>query len=240
MLRPTALLPIAALLMCLGGLGEEACEADEAGLLQSIAKADGRRADGAPVLLETPRTIAEVFERHLRVAVEEAVQKHREDESGLPPNTAKVSWFISDVERGAQVGITWAHGCDSVGKRTGSCVFPKKDDNPATMRMKVAKPVDSKARLVTSLQVKAALINLQMSADCALCGETCTIALPMGDPMVLTLPDCPLPSQSFDVQASSTDLSFIPPFIHGSITSHNVFQRGDGSTIGGVYVVISV
>eukprot|EP00408_Alexandrium_pacificum_P011032 CAMPEP_0171234602 /NCGR_PEP_ID=MMETSP0790-20130122/41516_1 /TAXON_ID=2925 /ORGANISM="Alexandrium catenella, Strain OF101" /LENGTH=259 /DNA_ID=CAMNT_0011700889 /DNA_START=57 /DNA_END=836 /DNA_ORIENTATION=- len=239
-----------ALLLWQGMLGDEACEADEAGLLQSKAARVGARAGGAPAVLETPRLIADLFQTHLKEALDKAIQQNEKDGYGWSPKstrkhapapspppaasafgTAAVTWNFSNLEQGDAVRMIWDHGCDSEGKLTGKCVFPKQDHNPSRMHVKVAKPVDDKARIKTSLEVKAFLINFKMSADCALCGPKCIIQLPAGAPSVMTLPPCPLPEHEFDVNMSAVDLSFMPSFMHGAITSHTSFVRGTGSPI---------
>eukprot|EP00408_Alexandrium_pacificum_P067822 CAMPEP_0171171714 /NCGR_PEP_ID=MMETSP0790-20130122/9355_1 /TAXON_ID=2925 /ORGANISM="Alexandrium catenella, Strain OF101" /LENGTH=260 /DNA_ID=CAMNT_0011636567 /DNA_START=57 /DNA_END=839 /DNA_ORIENTATION=- len=249
-----------ALLLWQGMLGDEACEADEAGLLQSKAARVGARAGGAPAVLETPRLIADLFQAHLKEALDKAIQQNENDGYGWSPtstykdapapspppaasarlSTAAVTWNVSNLEQGDEVRMIWDHGCDSKGKLTGKCVFPKQDQNPSRMHVKVARPVDDKARLKTSLEVKAFLFDFKMSADCALCGPKCIIQLPAGAPSVMTLPPCPLPDHEFDVNTSAVDLSFIPPFIHGAITSHTSFVRGTGSPMMNLVMSLAV
>uniref|UniRef100_A0A7S2F7P5 Uncharacterized protein n=1 Tax=Alexandrium andersonii TaxID=327968 RepID=A0A7S2F7P5_9DINO len=242
MLRATTTLLTATVLLCQGALGDEACEADEAGLLQSTAKKDARRVDGAQVL-EAPRMIAEALERHLKAVVEEAASKHKKnDESIPPPHAVEVDWLINGVEKGTKVSIAWDHGCDAAGAgaQKGTCYFAKSDNNnPGGMHIELGKDLDAKARMFVSTKVSAGFINMEMSTDCAMCGEECKLDSSIAS-VVIKMPDCPISGRKIFLPGSAFDLSGIPDFMHASITSTTTYKRGDGSVIANVHTVVSV
>uniref|UniRef100_A0A7S1PVG0 Uncharacterized protein n=1 Tax=Alexandrium catenella TaxID=2925 RepID=A0A7S1PVG0_ALECA len=198
----------------------------------------------APASGPHPASFGDIWQKSVGAVISDALEKSQADSQAATPKAKAsdivVKWNISAVEPESEVGVFWSHACHAKGKPEGNCSFVRTDKNPPGIRIKTSKPLDDKAHMSFTVDAKVLLVPYSMTVTCALCGEPCTVTPPLGPPQSMKMPDCPHPTDGFDILAEEIDLTLVPSFITVTMKTTTRLLRGDDSLIGMIVMETSL